>query len=98
MKSLRILTISITCCLTITAASVAETAAKRPDQTAGWWAKPATQPAAQKTPVKRAAPRSVLPATQEAKDKGPAIEPLRWPGREAPQRETSKWVIEVGTR
>ncbi len=92
------LTISIACCLPIAAASEAQTAVKRPDQTAGWWAKPAAQPTVHKAPVKRAARRPALRATQEVTDKGPAIEPLRWPGREAAPRETSKWVIEVGTR
>ena len=98
MKPLRILTISIACGLTIAAASKAQTAAERPDQTAAWWAKPVAQPTAQKPPVGRAAPPPVPRATQKLKDKGPAIEPLRWPDREAPPRETSKWVIEVGAR
>jgi hypothetical protein len=82
-------------CLAL-AASDTHSAAKPANKKSSWWDTPAQPTAAAKGHGKAAVPVKVSRPQSSGSPGAPAVEPLRWPEREALSSKAAPWVIEIG--
>jgi hypothetical protein len=71
-------------------------AAQQPQRKSAWWQTPAPPVSKGQASRETAGPAATQRARQAEKDSNDlAIEPLRWPAREATPAGTSPWVIQL---
>jgi len=83
-------------CLAMAAADHAQTGQKPAIKKSSWWDAPARPAAVEKGQGKAAAPVKAPRPQASGSPGASAVEPLRWPEREALAGKAAPWVIEVG--